>query len=280
MIKAFIAIFAGFWDLLKFPLLYLGILALVFLVLLGIFFSQEWLSGRRPAPTSVRYVQRPGLFKSLFYMTPRQMVEDWFSKPADFFNPQGLIIFTGRQGRGKTIAMAEYILHLQESYPLCKVLTNFAYLYEDDELKHWRQLTDYKNDVKGVVVGIDEMQNWFSSNQSKNFPPEMLAVITQNRKNRRLILGTAQNFYLLAKAIRSQATEVRECVTFFGCLTFVSRKEAILDDKGDVKEWKRRGFYYFVHTKKIRSSYDTYRVIDSLVDSGFKDEVHINIEQL
>lgn len=107
MIKAFIAIFAGFWDLLKFPLLYLGILALVFLVLLGIFFSQEWLSGRRPAPTSVRYVQRPGLFKSLFYMTPRQMVEDWFSKPADFFNPQGLIIFTGRQGRGKTIAMAE-----------------------------------------------------------------------------------------------------------------------------------------------------------------------------
>ena len=280
MIKAFIAIFAGFWDLLKFPLLYLGILALVFLVLLGIFFAQEWFSGRRPAPTSVRYVQRPGLFKSLFYMTPRQMVEDWFSKPADFFNPQGLIIFTGRQGRGKTIAMAEYILHLQESYPLCKVLTNFAYLYEDDELKHWRQLTDYKNDVKGVIVGIDEMQNWFSSNQSKNFPPEMLAVITQNRKNRRLILGTAQNFYLLAKAIRSQATEVRECVTFFGCLTFVSRKGAILDDKGDVKEWKRRGFYYFVHTKKIRSSYDTYRVIDSLVDSGFKDEVHINIEQL
>ena len=56
MIKAFIAIFAGFWDLLKFPLLYLGILALVFLVLLGIFLSQEWLSGRRPAPTSVRYV--------------------------------------------------------------------------------------------------------------------------------------------------------------------------------------------------------------------------------
>lgn len=280
MIKAFIAIFAGFWDLLKFPLLYLGILALVFLVLLVIFFAQEWFSGRRPAPTSVRYVQRPGLFKSLFYMTPRQMVEDWFSKPADFFNPQGLIIFTGRQGRGKTIAMAEYILHLQESYPLCKVLTNFAYLYEDDELKHWRQLTDYKNDVKGVIVGIDEMQNWFSSNQSKNFPPEMLAVITQNRKNRRLILGTAQNFYLLAKAIRSQATEVRECVSFFGCLTFVSRKEAIFDDKGDVKEWKRRGFYYFVHTKKIRSSYDTYRVIDSLVDSGFKDEVHINIEQL
>ena len=280
MLKAFVTIFAGFWDLLKYPLLYLGILALVFVLLLGIFFLQEWVTGRRPAPTSVRYVQRPNFFKSLFYMTPRQMVEDWFSKPADFFNPQGLIIFTGRQGRGKTIAMAEYILHLQESYPLCKVMTNFAYLYEDDELNHWRQLTDYKNDVKGVVVGIDEMQNWFSSNQSKNFPPEMLAVITQNRKNRRLILGTAQNFYLLAKAIRSQATEVRECMTLFGCFTFVSRKEAILDDKGDVKEWKRRGFYYFVHTKKIRSSYDTYRVIDSLVDSGFKDEVHINIEQL
>ena len=85
---------------------------------------------------------------------------------------------------------------------------------------------------------MDELQNWFSSNDSKNFPPEMLGVITQNRKNRRIILGTSQNFYLLAKAIRSQATEVRRCSTFLGCLTIVRRAEPILDSEGNVAEWK------------------------------------------
>lgn len=280
MFNAIKNILVGFWELLKLPLLFVFILFMIFGFILFLFFLKEFASGKRPEPTSVRHVKRPGFFRSVFIMTPRQIVKDYFNRPADFFDPQGLIIFTGRQGRGKTVAMAEYLLYLQDSYPLCKCLTNFAYKHEDVELQHWRQLTDFKNGVKGVVVGIDEMQNWFSSNQSKNFPPEMLAVITQNRKNRRIILGTSQNFYLLAKAIRSQATEVRECMTFFRCFTMVFRKEAILDDKGDVKEWKRRGFYYFVHTPRIRESYDTYRVIESLVDSGFKEETRISIEQV
>ena len=45
-----------------------------------------------------------------------------------------------------------------------------------------------KNGINGVIVVMDELQNWFSSNDSKNFPPEMLSVITQNRKNRRMVL--------------------------------------------------------------------------------------------
>jgi len=124
---------------------------------------------------------------------------------------------------------------------------------------------------------MDELQNWFSSNDSKNFPPEMLSVITQNRKNRRIILGTSQNFYLLAKAIRSQATEVRRCTTLLGCLTIVRRAEPILDSEGNVKEWKNRGMYFFVHNKKLRDSYDTYKVIDNLSKSGFKPPVTDNL---
>lgn len=98
-------------------------------------------------------------------------------------------------------------------------------------------------------------------------------VITQNRKNRRIILGTSQNFYLLAKAIRSQATEVRRCTTILGCLTIVRRAEPILDSEGNVAEWKNRGMYFFVHNKKLRESYDTYKVIENLSKSGFKEPI-------
>ena len=144
-------------------------------------------------------------------------------------------------------------------------------------------LLDYKNDIFGVIVVIDELQNWFSSMDSKNFPPDMLEIITQNRKNRRIILGTAQNFYLLAKAIRSQATEVRRCTTLLGACTIVRRFEPILDSEGNVKEFKKRGMYFFVHDKELRESYDTYKVIKRLSKVGFQDkqqEINTNVYNL
>lgn len=117
---------------------------------------------------------------------------------------------------------------------------------------------------------MDELQNWFSSNDSKNFPPEMLSVITQNRKNRRIILGTSQVFNMLAKAIRTQTTEVRRCTTLLGCLTLVRRLEPILDSEGNVVEWKKKGFYFFAHDKKLRESYDTWKVIERFKNVGFQ----------
>lgn len=155
------------------------------------------------------------------------------------------------------------------------MITNLGVAGEDNNLDHWKKLINYKNGSKGVICLIDETQNWFSSTQSKNFPPEMLQVITQNRKNRRIILGTSQNFYLLAKAIRSQCTEVRECRTFFGCLTVVRRKEPILNAEGNVEEWRNLGWYFFVHNDELRDSYDTYKVIAALSDSGFKDNADV-----
>lgn len=218
-------------------------------------------------------VKKEGFFKRLLVKFPHQLVTDLFEKDPEFFKYQGLIIFEGRQGSGKTMSMVEFILRMREEYPLAKVTTNFGLTTQTRELKDWRMLIDYKNGKRGVIVGMDELQNWFSSNDSRNFPPEMLGIITQNRKNRRVILGTSQNFYLLAKAIRSQATEVRRCMTYFGCLTVVKRVEPILDSEGNVQEWKNRGMYFFVHNKKLREAYDTYRVIENLKKSGFKEPI-------
>lgn len=193
-----------------------------------------------------------------------------FDRDPETFSYNGLVIFEGWQGRGKTIAMIEFARRMQKEYPLVKCLSNLNYAKQDDELNTWRKLLTYSNGKHGVIAIIDETQNWFSSNQSKDFPPEMLSVITQNRKNRRIILGTAQNFYLLAKAIRSQATEVCRCATILGALTIVHRVEPILNSEGNVVKWKHRGFYFFVHDKDLRDSYDTYHVIESLSKSGFQ----------
>lgn len=240
-------------------------LAVMFWVLVG------YIKGRRIRRGSVRRIKKRSALVRILFDAPRQYASDMFNTKPDFFRPQGLIVFTGRQGNGKTSALMQYAIELLDTYPKARCISNTKFKYQNDMLRHWKQLIDYKNAHRGVIVIMDELQNWFGSNQSRNFPPEMLGVITQNRKNRRVILGTAQNFYLLAKAIRSQCTEIRECVTLAGVLTIVIKREPVLKEDGDVKELKFRGMYFFVHSPRLRDSYDTYAVVEALGKSGFQE---------
>ena len=273
--KILLTILETFFTLLKLPLMIFGGMLLLLGLCCLIYGVRAYRSGARLKKGEHIRVPKPPLWKNLLYYLPKQMVADYFAHDPEFFRYQGCIVFTGRQGYGKTIAMAEQALRWRKEYPKAKCITNFALRDESAKLNDWRLLVGYKNGIQGVVACIDEMQNWFSSNQSKNFPPEMLEVITQNRKNRRVIMGTAQSFNRLAKPIREQATEVRKCYTFFGCLTFVHRVYPELDSNGDVDSWKHRGWYYFVHNAELRESYDTWKVIESLKESGFQEQRNI-----
>lgn len=270
--KILLTILETFFTLLKLPLMIFGGMLLLLGLCCLIYGVRAYRSGARLKKGEHIRVPKPPLWKNLLYYLPKQMVADYFARDPEFFRYQGCIVFTGRQGYGKTIAMAEQALRWRKEYPKAKCITNFALRDESAKLNDWRLLVGYKNGIQGVIACIDEMQNWFSSNQSKNFPPEMLEVITQNRKNRRVIMGTAQSFNRLAKPIREQATEVRKCYTFFGCLTFVHRVYPELDSNGDVDSWKHRGWYYFVHNAELRESYDTWKVIESLKESGFQEQ--------
>lgn len=273
MLSMFWSMIRVFVDFLKYPLYFILICILLILISCAFYYVKGLLKGKRVPKGNRRRLRKPSLLEKIFILMPKQYIEDLFSRPADFFPYQGMIIFEGRQGSGKTISMVRYMKDMQYEFPDALCITNLAYTDENKPLKTWTMLIDYKNGYKGVIVAMDELQNWFSSNDSKNFPPEMLSVITQNRKNRRIILGTSQNFYLLAKAIRSQATEVRRCATYFGCLTVVRRLEPILDSEGNVMEWKKRGIYCFVHDRELRESYNTWKVIENLRKSGFKENV-------
>ena len=72
-----------------------------------------------------------------------------------------------------------------------------------------------QNGIYGEIDVLDEIQNWFNSLQSKDFPPEMLTEITQQRKQTKMILGTSQVFSRLAKPIREQTYMLYEPTTLF-----------------------------------------------------------------
>lgn len=266
------SLFLTFWGFFKYPIIFVGILFALWLLSAAAFIIVGLCKGRRFKRGEHKKVKRSNVLKQVFLEAPRMYVDDLFSQDPDFFQYQGLVIYTGRQGQGKTVSMVRDIMLMQKEYPRSKCITNLSYAREDATLSDWRQLISYKNGIYGVIVGIDEIQNWFSSKQSKDFPPEMFEVVTQNRKNRRIIMATTQNFYQPAKDIRAQCTEVRKCFTVLGVWTIVHAVRPILDSQGDVKEWKNIRWYSFAHTHEIREAYDTYKVIESLMKSGFQEK--------
>lgn len=267
-------IFGTVWSILKI-FAYLLIPVLVLIVLFGLlclvwFFILRYHHKMKLPSLGQRKIKKPSMLRQLLVEVPRRYMLDMFQREPGYFYPRGIHMFCGEQGAGKTIAAVEMIIRLQKQYPMCKTITNFGLASENTELSDWRQLLDYTNGHKGVVVGIDEIQNWFMSGLNK-LPEQMLEVATQNRKNNRIICCTAQVFTRVNKGLREQVSMVYNPHTFLGCFTIVIKRKPVFDSEGNVIDMKYRGMYSFVHSDELRNAYDTYKVIHTLSKEGFKD---------
>lgn len=266
-------VFQLIFGLLKLVLIPVGIALIVFASLCFVWYLIIKYKYKMDMPIPNQVPQkRDGFFKQLFVSVPRRYMLDRFERDPDTFDPKGIHIFCGEQGSGKTMACVEMMLRYKKQYPKSKMITNFAVKGETDELAMWQQLLTYTNGNKGVIVGIDEIQNWFMSGTNK-LPEGMLEVATQNRKNRRILCCTAQVFTRVNKGLREQVTLVYEPHTFLGCFTVVIMRKPKFDSEGNVIERKYRGMYAFTHTDELREAYDTYKVIHTLAQEGFKDPV-------
>lgn len=259
------------WTIGKIPLICIGIFLLIFFSLCMVQYIYLRCKGYKFKYGAHYRVKKQGMLKRLLIDAPRRLVLDRFNRDPEFFRFQGLHVFCGEQGSGKTIALVEFMMRMQQEYPKAKCITNLGYRYENMPLKQWQQLLTYSNGYKGVIVGIDEIQNWFASGKN-TLPESMLEVVTQNRKNRRIIVATSQVFTRMAKGLREQCTLIYEPVTFLGCITWVRIRKPVLDSDGNVIDKKHRGSYFFVHTQELREAYDTYKVIHTLAKEGFKEK--------
>lgn len=250
-----------------------ALLCLTWFLVFKFYFKLEFV------PSGVVPIKKRPLIKQLFYDVPRRYVLDIQQREPDFFPARGIHMFCGEQGAGKTIAAVEMMLRLQRQYPKCKMITNFGVSTENDPLEMWQQILTYTNGHQGVIVGIDEIQNWFMSGKNQ-LPEGMLEVATQNRKNHRILCCTAQVFTRVNKGLREQVTMVYNPHTFLGCFTVVVKRKPYFDSEGNVTEMKYRGMYCFTHSDELRESYDTYKVIHTLAREGFKEQKPENITNI
>lgn len=217
-------------------------------------------------------------FLSMFIDFTRWLVYDllWTIINGRIFKPYGLTCFVGRQGGGKTISMVEYLDRMKELYPDCIVVTNFNYIKQDLPFTSWRQFTEVRNGLNGVIFAIDELQNEYNSNNWKDFPEDLLSVVTMQRKQRIKIIATSQVFTRVVKQLREQCYEVVECKTFLGRWTRQKCYDAddynyIIDNPTPERRFKTRKKwkYSFIQNNIVRKLFDSYAVVESIKQKEF-----------
>ena len=185
-------------------------------------------------------------------------------KNEDQFPYSGIWLFTGAQGSGKTLLLMHCAKQILEEYPKAILVSNISiygtpsYVYRGIE-----DFETYNNGADGTIFLIDEIHTLFSSLQSAKMPESTLTVWSQNRKNRRVILGTSQRFTRVAKGIREQTTYNYECChPLFGRIFSYRIKDGDdYDDAGKYVGESEPHRYFYIPKVSVMRMYNTLEVV-------------------
>jgi len=142
-------------------------------------------------------------------------------------------------------------------------------------------LTGVNNGFKGVLYLIDEIHTFMNSLDSKNIPMFVFTEISQQRKQRKVIIGTSQLFMRVAKPIREQCDNAIKCRTWFNLFTIQTAYDGMTLEQnlsGALIGTKRRTGFFF-HTRELRSSYDTYQKVVSSSEQYEQQTASIQLDR-
>lgn len=179
----------------------------------------------------------------------------------DYFYPDGIWVFCGPQGSGKTLSAVKCLKEMLKEYPNAKVCSNLEVRGIEQEIipfEDYSQLTELSNGVNGIIFLLDEIHVIWNSLESKDISISEMACFCQMRKDRRVIIGTSQVYGRIAKPIREQLKYVIDCHNVLGCMQI----NDILDpteciEKNGHLEAKILGRNMWFHTPDLYNSYDT-----------------------
>ena len=187
----------------------------------------------------------------------------------DELNVTGINIFTGPQGSGKSLSMVHYAKQIIKDNPKALVVYNTDLNFDfPNEKKEYEGFDDFQieNGIYGVIYILDEIHLILNSLESKGVPLSVIVELSQQRKQRKLILGTSQVYSRMAKPLREQIQNVIVCKNFFKLLQFNYLINAFETKEvdGDLKV-KKTKISFFFHSKGDYLSYDTYKKMDLYV---------------
>lgn len=180
-----------------------------------------------------------------------------------YFDPDGIWVFCGPQGSGKTLSAVQTARDIKYWYPKVRVISNIDFTFKDgtkpEPFTSYDQIPNEDNGIEGIMFVLDEIHILWNSLESKQIPITEMSSLCQMRKTRRLIIGTSQVYSRIAKPIREQLKYVILCKSHIGVL-----QENIIGDPAYSSEINGHIFpeviavRYFWHTPELYQSYETF----------------------
>ena len=194
----------------------------------------------------------------------KKSVRKFYKEHSNYFKPEGIMIFSGFQGQGKTLSSTAYVRELTWLYPKAILCTNtiieginpFTKVVEYEGIE---SLIDINNGYEGVIYYIDEIELEFNCLESKNIPASAIREFAQARKQRKLIVGTSQFFLRVAKPLREQVKYVVLCRKILNCIQYniLVNGMTLCEKNGRLHMDVIKKFWWF-HTPALYDSYDTF----------------------
>lgn len=189
---------------------------------------------------------------------------DFRKNNPDYFGPEGIMIFCGSQGSGKTLSAVQYVLKVLKEYPKAILCTNVDIL----ELPEGTQVIEYdgleclkniENGQLGVIYFIDEIHLELNSLESKNIDMDVIVELSQQRKQRKHIVGTSQVYMRMAKPLREQVKDIVLCKNYFKILQYNQLIDGFnsYEEGGKLNAQVVQKVWWF-HSPELYKLYDTY----------------------
>lgn len=201
------------------------------------------------------------------------MIIDWssitkkYTRPKGKMFPLGMSVYVAHQGMGKSLSLTKDAFDIKMEFPDCVVFSNM--FLNGIEYNFYRSTSEliealeYKNGNDGVLILIDEAQNYF--NKKTGVPLEIMSQMCQNRKNRRCILMTSQIWEDLDVMLRKQVKTVVKCkkVWKFQINTYHDGEALCFDKQSGEYVAPKRFTKVFKHNDLYYGRYNTLEVIET-----------------
>lgn len=195
--------------------------------------------------------------------------------------PYGVYCYCGKQGKGKTYSVVEFLLENKDKEIYCNISSikgvNYHYINGIDELLSLR-------DKKNCIIVFDEIFTILQKGSKMN--GEILDFLSQMRKREMIFITTAQEWLEINMTLRRYCRFQIECnmISFFGYPILI---KSMYD--AEQMKWSQEENEYIapiVSTtishglKKVIKSYDTYEQIGqySKVNIPKKDDIPLDTE--
>lgn len=211
--------------------------------------------------------------------TIRWVIVDFLrAKPRKFW---GIYQFVALPGEGKTLSMVAHMERVRKELGPGKVYiaTNFCYAHENMSIDHWTDMikaSKYAND-HGMhsVIALDEIHTTFDASDWKSFPPELLALLSFNRKYGMQFLCSSQIYDRIPKKVRDIANYTVICKNTLGLDRHFKNYYFSKSDYEDKFSGQRRRAEFirtYVAGDDLYALYDTLRQVDRMTAKAQEEQ--------